>query len=238
MPSSATRPRCRSDPRRAAIHRCAQNDRARAPVRPAPARASRARDGCRSAPARWRRRGCSPGWRRACGRSLRARPRDCNARRRSAARRRSPRRNDRSRRACLPCAAARTPRLWVMAPWPGVMRSAARYDRSASSSRPDLCRAIASATSFWNSLAASASMVQYRVLRDVDGKPPPARRGHARCQLYCTGTHAKTACHDLDIWLAPRQRTSAPTRRPPSQVGEQTSPCTTSVSRLALARLR
>ena len=47
-----------------------------------------------------------------------------------------------------------------MAPWPGVMRSAARYDRSASSSRPDLCRAIASATSFWNSLAASASMVQ------------------------------------------------------------------------------
>ena len=32
------------------------------------------------------------------------------------------------------------------------------------------------------------------VLRDVDGKPPPARRGHARCQLYGTGTHARTAC--------------------------------------------
>src|SRR4051794_14787955 len=26
-------------------------------------------------------------------------------------------------------------------------------------------------------------------------------------RLYCTGTHAKTACH-LDIWLAPRRRTS------------------------------
>ena len=42
-----------------------------------------------------------------------------------------------------------------------------------------------------------------------------------------------------DIWLAHRQRTSAPTRRPPSQVGEQTSPCTTaSFSRLTLVRLR
>ena len=75
------------------------------------------------------------------------------------------------------------------------------------------------------------------VLRDVDDKPPPARRGHARCRLYGTGTHARTACH-LDIWLAPRRRTSAPTRRPPSQVGEQTSPRTTSGSRLILARLR
>ena len=34
------------------------------------------------------------------------------------------------------------------------------------------------------------------------------RLAAARCRLYCTGTHAKTACH-LDIWLAPRRRTSA-----------------------------
>jgi antirestriction protein ArdC len=85
-----------------------------------------------------------------------------------------------------------------------------------------------------------------RVLREVDGKPSTAsRRRLAAARALPTLLHWNARENGLpqgymgDIWLAYRQRTSAPTRRPPSQVGEQTSPCTTaSFSRLTLVRLR